>query len=315
MSWRYNEMSGNILGFRLRSVARHMGFLLTTLTLLVVANPATAKIINVIIQTRTSPAFGGASFGDVGQYEQLTGVAYGEVDPKDPLNAVITDILLAPRNARGMVEYSMDFAITKPIDMSRGNRTLLYDVPNRGNIRSPELNVGGSASNIGDGFLEREGYTLVDSGWEGDLTTGLQIRLPVAGRRDSSEIRERVRSEYILGTAANTLDVTEPPAYEAVSTDNSGATLTRRVHQNDPRELISNVQWSFADCSSAPFPGIPDPKKICLQGGFDTNHIYELLYTAKNPMVMGLGFAATRDFVSFLRSGNHGSSVNPLAMG
>ena len=286
--------------------------------LLGIGHLAEARITRIVIQNRTSPAFGGASFGVVGQYEQLTGVAFGEVNPKDPLNAVITDIELAPRNSRGNVEYSMDFAITKPLDMSRGNKTLLYDVPNRGNIRSPELNIGGNATNVGDGFLQREGYTLVDSGWEGDLTTGLRISLPVAKRRDGREIRGRVRAEYILGSPANTQDVTEPPAYEAISTDNSRSTLTRRVHQNDPRELIPNSQWAFADCTSVPFPGVPDPSKVCLQGGFDTNHIYELLYTAKNPMVMGLGFAATRDFISFLRSGNrdrHRDLENPLGDG
>lgn len=183
--------------------------------LLGIAHQAEARITGIVIQTRTSPAFGGTSFGVVGQYEQLTGVAFGEVDPKDPLNAVITDIELAPRNSRGNVEYSMDFSITKPLDMSRSNKTLLYDVPNRGNIRSPELNIGGNATNVGDGFLQREGYTLVDSGWEGDLTTGLRITLPVAKRRDGREIRGRVRAEYILGSPASTQDVTEPPAYEA----------------------------------------------------------------------------------------------------
>jgi hypothetical protein len=172
------------LRIQVSRVAR--AFLLSSLAvaLLGIGRPAEARITRIVIENRISPAFGGALFGNVGQYEQLTGVAYGEVDPKDPLNAVITDIELAPRNSRGKVEYSMDFAITKPIDMSRGNGTLLYDVPNRGNIRSPELNVGGNATNIGDGFLEREGYTLVDSGWEGDLTTGLQIRLPIAKHRD-----------------------------------------------------------------------------------------------------------------------------------
>ena len=180
---------------------------------------------------------------------------------------MITDIELAPRNSRGNVEYSMDFAITKPIDMSRGNKTLLYDVPNRGNIRSPELNVGGNATNLGDGFFEREGYTLVDSGWEGDLTTGLRINLPIAKRRDGREIRGRVRAEYILGSPASYPGCDRAPAYEAISTDNSGATLTRRVHQNDPRELIPNSQWAFADCTSVPFPGVPDPTKVCLQGG------------------------------------------------
>src|SRR4030095_4328456 len=299
MARKSRNLAGMTLPIRVLRSAR--AFLLSSLAvaLLGIGHLAEARITKIVIETR-SPAFGGASFGNVGQYEQLTGVAYGEVDPKDPLNAVITDIELAPRNSRGKIEYSMDFAITRPIDMSRGNTTLLYDVPNRGNIRSPELNVGGNATNIGDGFLEREGYTLVDSGWEGDVTTGLQIRLPIAKHRDGREIRGRVRPEYILGSPASTQDVTEPPAYEAISTDNSGATLTRRVNQNDPRELIPNSQWAFADCTSVPFPGVPDPTKICLPGGFDTKHIYALLYTAKNPMVMGLGFAAHREFFTLL---------------
>jgi hypothetical protein len=225
-----------------------------------------------------------------------------------------------------MVEYSMDISILKPIDMSRGTGTLIYDVVNRGSKGITNFNIGGNATNPGDGFLEREGYTMAWSGWEGDVTSGIQITLPIARHRDGREIRGRVRSEYILGSPASTQDVTEPPAYEAISTDNSGATLTRRVNQNDPKEVIPNMQWAFADCTSAPFPGVPDTKKICLQGGFDTNHIYELLYTAKNPMVMGLGFAATRDFISFLRNGerdrHHGKKggdepalVNPLGDG
>jgi hypothetical protein len=206
----------------------------------------------------------------------------GEVDPRDARNAIITDVEFAPRNARGMVEYSTDVVITKPIDMSKGNRTVLYDVPNRGRIRSPELNVGGSATAIGDGFLESEGYTLVDSGWEGDLTSGLRIILPIAKNRNGTEITGRVRSEYILDEPTSTQDVTAPPAYEAVRLSNADATMTRRVHQDDRKEIIPNSRWSFADCSTVAFPGVPDTKKVRLDGGFDTNHIYGLVYAAKN---------------------------------
>ena len=122
------ERAGKII-LPIRVLRSTRAFLLSSLAvaLLGIGHLAEARITKIVIETR-SPAFGGASFGNVGQYEQLTGVAYGEVNPKDPLNAVITDIELAPRNSRGMVEYSMDFAITKPIDMSRGNGTLLYDV-------------------------------------------------------------------------------------------------------------------------------------------------------------------------------------------
>src|SRR5438034_297842 len=274
-----------------------------------VGGPADARITQIQINYRAL-AFGGASFGAVGQYETLRGVAFGEVDPNDPLNEVITDIKLAPRNARGLVEYNMDFWINKPVDMTKANGTLLHDVPNRGNVRSLELNVGGAAdSNAGDGLLQRQGHTISDNGWEGDLSTGLQIRLPIARNRDGSEITNRIRTEYILnGAPASTQDLSTPPAYESASTSNAGATLTRRVHQDDVREPISNSDWAFADCSATPFPGVPSTKKICLKGNFDANHIYELLYTAKNPMVLGLGFAATRDFISFLRNSNGAST-------
>jgi hypothetical protein len=273
-----------------------------------IGEPAEARITQIQINSR-AVAFGGASFGTVGQYETLRGVAYGEVDPNDSLNEVITDIKLAPRNARGMVEYNMDFWINKPVDMTLANGTLLHDVPNRGNVRSLEINVGGAADiNAGDGFLQRQGYTMADNGWQGDVSTGLQIRLPVARNKNGSEITGRVRAEYIVNASTSTQDVTTPPAYEAVSTGNAGATLTRRVHQDDPRESIANSDWAFADCSVTPFPGVPSTKKVCLKGNFDSNHIYELLYTGKNAMVLGLGFAATRDFISFLRNSNGAST-------
>jgi hypothetical protein len=271
--------------------------------LVLLAGRAEAKITQIVITSR-SLAFGGAKFGSVGQYEQIDGIAFGEIDPNDSLNEVITDIKLAPRNERGMVEYQSMMSILKPVDMTLGNHTLIYDVVNRGNKRITDLNIGGNATNPGDGFLESQGFTMAWIGWEGDITSGVRITLPVARNRNGSEITERVRSEYILDSPDSTQDVTAPPAYEAVSTNNAGATLTRRIHQNDARELVPNGQWAFADCSATPFPGVPSTLKVCLNGGFDTNHIYELLYTAKNPTVTGVGFAATRDFISFLRNGN-----------
>src|SRR5260221_14313653 len=161
-----------------------------------VGEPAEARITRIQINSRAVD-FGGAPFGSVGQYETLKGVAFGEVDPDDPLNEVITDIKLAPRNARGMVEYNMDFWINKPVDLTRANGTLLHDIPNRGSVRSLELNVGGAGdTNPGDGLLQRQGYTLSDNGWEGDLSTGLQIRRPVATNKDGSGNTNRLRAQY-----------------------------------------------------------------------------------------------------------------------
>ena len=271
------------------------------LSIAVGTQPAQAKVTSIVINSRV-PAYGGMSFGSTGAYEDLTGTAFYELDPDDPVNEVITDIKLAPRNSRGMVEFSADIEILKPVDMSKSNGVLLYEDVNRGSKNSLSFNIGGSATQIGDGFLENRGYTMAWAGWEGDITSGIGIKLPVAQNRDGSAITGRVRSEYIMNSATSTVDVTAPPAYEAVSTDNSDATLTMRVHQNDPRVEIPRSQWNFADCSTTAFPGVPSTLKVCLQGGFDTNHIYELLYTAKNPTVTGVGFAAARDFVSFLRN-------------
>src|SRR5437899_11407654 len=127
-----------------------------------VGEPAEARITKIQINSRAVD-FGGASFGTVGQYETLRGVVFGEVDPNDPLNEVITDIKLAPRNARGMVEYNVDFWLNQPVDMTKANGTLLHDVPNRGNVRSVDRNVGGSGDSVvGDGFVQRQGSVLSD---------------------------------------------------------------------------------------------------------------------------------------------------------
>src|SRR6185312_3452103 len=166
------------------------------LAALFLASGAEARITRIVVAKTESPFFEGKSFGSVGQYERITGTAYGEVDPAAPLNALIQDIALAPRNARGMVEYSMDVSIVKPIDVKRGNGTLLYDVVNRGREQLPSFNLGGTATSPGDGFLESHGFTLVFSGWEGDLAGGIRITLPVAHNPDGYEITGRVRSEY-----------------------------------------------------------------------------------------------------------------------
>ena len=272
--------------------------------------PSARAEVTSISYTTSSP-FGARTFGAAGAYEQLDGTVAGEIDPNDPRNRIIQDIDLAPRNARGKVEYGMTFSILKPVDLSKSNHTLVYDVVNRGNkLITGFLNVGATAANpAGDGFLENHGFILVWSGWQADALPGggrqVMTVVPVAHHRDGSSIPGEVRQEYTPGAAV----ASEPLAgnaltapIETATLDNSTATLTRRVHQSDPKDLIPRSQWAFADCSATnAFPGTPSTTRICLQGGFDTNHIYELVYTGKDPKVMGIGFAATRDLVAFLR--------------
>jgi hypothetical protein len=291
------------------------------------ATPADARVTSITYTT--SQPYGTQVFGSVGQYQELDGTVTGELDPGDPLNAIITDINLAPRS-HGKVQYSFTFSILEPVDLSKSNHTLVYDIVNRGNKVITGWNnvVPSPAPAYGDGFLESQGYILVWSGWEGDLLTApgrIQLYPPAAKNHDGSSITGQIVTEYDLSTPASFVPLGGGPYagsngrdYAPVSLDNNNpaATLTQRVHETDPKVPIPNSQWNFAPCTSAQLTVLPpDPAQVCVNmlggGMFDTNHIYELTYTAQDPLVQGIGLAAIRDFVSFLRYGNS-QVTNPL---
>jgi hypothetical protein len=293
--------------------------------LLVGTARAEARVTRIEI-ARTEPAFGGAAFGEVGAYEMLIGTAYGEVDPVDAHNAIIQDIGLAPRNAHGKVGYSMDVIIQKPVDMARGNGTLLHDVVNRGHRVAPyifnlEATGGNDREAAGDGFLQLHGFTVVWSGWQGDLLPGtIRLNAPVAHAPNGGSITGRVRKEFELFTPTTTLglgdtDLGHGLPYESVGTDNAGDVLTIQTRQADPPATVPRTDWALADCTNKPFPGVPSTAHVCLKGGFDTDHIYQLIYTAKDPKVLGIGLAATRDLVAFLHHADKDDAghANPLA--
>src|ERR1051325_10251867 len=133
------------------------------------ALPVQAKIKRIQITSKQSPAFGGYSWPGVGRYEKIVGKAFGELDPKDPKNAVIVDLQLAPKNAGGKVEYLFDFYILKPVDPSKGNHKMLYEPPNREQKTIANFNrgVGGNdpgsvvdLSLLADSFLMPQGYSI-----------------------------------------------------------------------------------------------------------------------------------------------------------
>ena len=271
---------------------------------------AGASITNVVITETDSPTFEGLSFGNVGQYEYLAGHVEGEVDPDNPRNALIVNLEGAPRNANGNVEYRVDLAILKPIDLFRGNGRILYDVNNRGNKYALGHRINGAPGNAtneaplaehaGTGFLMEEGYTIVWSGWQGDLTPGngrLLAHFPIARNADGSPIVQLHREEFIFG------DLTSPATgsltYPAATFDRSEAALTVRQHERDPRVPVET--WEYVDDRQI---------EITRPDGFDAGAIYEFIYPAQDPIVMGLGFAATRDIISFLRHDT--SEMNPL---
>jgi hypothetical protein len=280
------------------SVVRQF-FILAGAIALCGAQAAQARIVRIEIISKESPTFAARNFGSVGAYEKLRGKAYGEVDPKSPQNALITDIQLAPRNAHGMVEYSMDIYLLKPVDMNKGNHKLFMDIPNRGSKlygeinESPAGNNPTNAADAGEGFLMTRGYTIASCGWDIAASAkkdSLTIQVPIAHHLDGTAITGP-SYEYISFDNANTTSYRL--TYPAATLDKTTAVLTMREHLNDaPRTLRPN-QWEYTNDRTIRLLPAGTP--------FHQSAIYELRYTAKDPVVAGLGLAATRDFISFLR--------------
>src|SRR5687767_333897 len=196
-----------------------------SLCLLASVSPAHARIIRIDITRTESPTFGDATFGDSGRYEKLIGRAFGEIDPADPRNRLIVDLDLAPRNQRGMVEYSTDVIIFRPVDTSKGNRRLFYEINNRGGIRSLGLlndvanitNDPSLAADAGNGFLMRQGYTILVSGWDVTVMQGggrLTISVPIARQRNGDPIIGPALEEFVID---NNTTQTAPLTYPAAS--------------------------------------------------------------------------------------------------
>ena len=275
------------------------------------------------------PFADGIAFGAVCPYERLAGQVLFAIDPNDPTNRTIVDLNQAPRNASGLVEYATAIYLLKPLDLGRGNGRLLYDVNNRGSIRAiqffndaPHSNTPSSVAHAGNGFLMRRGYTVVASGWQGDILPGegrLTIRVPVA-RENGSPITGVVRAELIADEAAVTCFPLSgndySSSYEAISLDTRSAMFTCREHEADPRQPIPSDSWQFAQVD-AHGERRPSPRHCYLPAGFRPGWIYELIYTAKNPLVMGLGFTGVRDLLAFLQHADVDAdgTANPLKQG
>ena len=261
-----------------------------------------------------SPTFEGRSFGAVGQYEKIRGTAYGELNPLDPRNAIITDIALAPRNARGNVEYSTDLFILKPLDLAKGNRRMFIDYNNRGAMRLGTINGGvvtndpTKASDAGAGFIMNLGYSVVSMGWDPGANDPadpklMKINAPVAKYPSGSSSVDITGPayEYIVFDRAGVQS--SGLTYPAATLDKSKATLTVRALLRDTPTPIDASGWEYASDMSI--------RLLPAGTAFKPGAIYEFVYTAKDPVVAGVGLAATRDLIAFLRYGN--SPANPLA--
>lgn len=256
--------------------------------------------------TSRRPAFGGRSFGDAGTYEILLGTAAAVADPHAAQNAGIVDLALAPRNAAGLVEYRYEVQILKPADAEKGNGVLVYEINNRGrNIVFDYFNGAGrgyDAEHAGSGFLMNRGVTYVSSGWMHGLPgagTPAPVRAFLPPATDGGRTITGLSMEEWQDPASPSFGRL---TYPAATLDPSAAALTHRQLQADPRRKLPSSAWSYVDETTV---AVTPPE------GADAGTIYEFVYEASGPIVMGLGFAAIRDFVSFARRSPADDAGNP----
>jgi hypothetical protein len=278
-----------------------------------------AEVKKIVIDRTVSPAFDGKTFGSAGQFETLAGRAFGELDPNDPHNRVITDIRLAQRNRNGKVEYVASFFLVKPIDMSKGSRLMWHDVPNRGG----RITIGEGERAVGDVGLS--------SGWQGDNSGATApgddndyVIVPVAKNPDGSPVTGLVMGRIVNASGPDSRPMivnANPVPYKPVTLDTTKATLNTHASETadgrigDTRTIPSG-DWAWAKCSASnPFPGTPDPTQICVRNGFDSKRLYQVVFTAQDPYVLGIGYAAFRDVASFFRNATQDEegTPNPLA--
>ncbi|HJU43406.1 MAG TPA: alpha/beta hydrolase domain-containing protein [Vicinamibacterales bacterium] len=252
----------------------------------------------------------GRPFGAAGPYEKLSGKVHFALDPALPQNAIVVDLNLAPKNAKGLVEFSADFYLLKPVDPTRGNGRLFYEAGNRGSKRI--LPVFQDAANsadpttadeFGNGALMQQGFTLLWMGWQWDVPEGrMRMEIPIA-TENGRTITGWVRGNFIPGANATTARIADRghqpyPVVDPASAEHR--LLVRTLPTDTPRE-IARATWHFTGADS-----------ITLDRGFEPGLIYDVVYRARDPRVVGVGLAGTRDIVSFFKHAT-AAQGNPMS--
>ncbi len=288
----------------LRKIVVTLFLLLTSMAL-----PLAARVVRVEVTSRTGIA-GGKSFGAAGAYERLTGKIYFSVAVANPHNRRIVDLANAVNLKNGQVAFSSDFVAIRPKDLSKGNGSMLLEVPNRGSAFIVSLVDGGARDEVGDpgdGWLLRRGFTIVSLGWQWDAPSGLRLDAPIAkdhGKTITGLLRGDLTpfhaiDEIPLGhLITGHIGGTEYPVADPNDPRN---TLTVRDSREAPRTVIPRSKWRFAHTVNGKL--VPSNRFIHLDGGFQPGKLYEYVYGVKDPVVAGLGFAAVRDLASYAKHG------------
>jgi Alpha/beta hydrolase domain len=277
------------------------------LTVVLTAGASHAAIVDIKIESRT-PVLQGKAFGDVGDYEKLEGVVTIALDPANAANSKIVDLDKAPHNMEGLVYAQANFMVLQPKDASKASGIGVLEVSNRGgkallpyfNSANP-TNDPVQEKDFGDGFLMRRGYTLMWVGWQWDVPPGpkvMQLHAPIA--KDKGEtIKGWVRADRIFEQDDTFMALSHRNHYPyvAIDQDDPGNILTERDARDGPRTVVPRDKWWFINGSS----GVEGADFISKEGGFVAGKIYEVVYRSQDPRVVGMGFAAVRDFMSFAK--------------
>jgi Alpha/beta hydrolase domain len=270
-----------------------------------------AKVTRVEVTSRTA-VLSGRAFGDVGAYERIVGRVYFSASVVNPHNRRIVDLDKAVNLKNGQVEFSADFVAVRPKDPSKGNGSLLLEVPNRGRARIIGLVDGGSwdlASDVGDAWLLRNGYTVVSLGWQWDAAgkDALRFYAPIA-KEDGKTITGLLRGDLMASKVMDEIPLGHlilgeigGSEYPVAAPDDPRNVLTVRESRNAPRTVIPRSDWQFAHTVDGKLT--PSDRHIHMNGGFQPGKIYEYVYVVADPVVAGLGLAAVRDFASYAKHG------------
>ena len=278
-------------------IARWIGPLVAAVTLVVV--PSSEAGVTRLEITRREVVLNGQGFGAAGPYEKLSGTVHFALDPTAPRNLGIIDLALAPLTAPGLAEFTADFYVLKPVDAARGNGRLFYEAGNRGTKRILAIYQSGTGADdpstpadFGNGALMRQGFTLLWMGWQWDVPTGrMRMAMPIATEHGLA-ITGLVRGNFIPGANATTASVADRghDAYPVVNPDGPDHVLYVRTLPSDAVAVVPRARWRFSG------PGV-----ITIDGGFEAGRIYDVVYMARDPRVVGVGLAGTRDLISFFK--------------
>lgn len=282
---------------------------LSLFAMVLVAAPAAARVVRVEILTRADIT---GTFGNAGSYERITGRVYFAFDPQNPENRRIVDLDLAPRNSNGEVEAVSEFVILRPKDPARSADLAVIDIVNRGGITTFIFNLGRngtaspqSAEFYGDALLMKRGVTIVALAWQWDVAPGgsaLHFQAPLVGSAERP-ITGLVRSDITVDSAMASIplghSLAATLAYPVADENDPANVLTVRDDPVGTRTVVPRSEWSFARDSSGTV--LRDPRWVYTSKGFAPGKIYEVVYRAKDPVVVGAGLAAVRDMMSYLK--------------